>query len=240
MRLTQAPDADLTLSSFLGRLHTSETRLENVTITPGRLTFTPSNWDTWQTMTVAAEAGGGERGMIYLDARVASGDPDYAPSQDVSFDIALFRSEAPEPTPEPAPQPYPGIEVDATELEAYVKRAANHKDGDGQLEMSNGDSATLRVRLTQAPDAQLRLTANVAKIRAHSSETRLENVTITPGQLTFTASNWDAWQTMTVSMAAGAGERGMIHLDARVASGDPDYAPSQDVSFDIALFRAGS
>ena len=65
-------------------------------------------------------------------------------------------------------------------------------------------------------------------------------MTITPGQLTFTASNWDAWQTITVSMAAGAGERGMIHLDARVASGDPDYAPSQDVSFDIALFRAGS
>ena len=158
----------------------------------------------------------------------------------MSFDVALFRSAAPEPAPEPTPQPYPGIEVDATELETYVKRAANHKDGDGQLEMSNGDSLTLRVRLALAPDAQLRLTANVAKIRAHSSETRPEGVTVSPSVRNFTANNWDQWQTMTVSMAAGDGERGMIHLDARVASGDPDYAPSQDVSFDIALFRAGS
>ena len=191
-------------------------------------------------MTVSAEAGAGERGMIYLDARVSSGDPDYASSQDVSFDIALFRSPAPEPpptpTPAPTPPPEPGIAVEAEGLAAYVKPSPNLKDANRQLEITDGESVDLRVRLTKAPNSNLTLSSFLGKL--HTSETRLENVTITPDQLTFTPANWDTWQTMTVSAAAGAGERGMIYLDARVASGDPDYARSQDVSFDIALFRS--
>ena len=229
LRLTQAPDADLTLSAFLGKLHSSETRLEGVTITPNPLTFTPSNWDTWQTMRVSATAGAGERGMIYLDARVPSGDPDYAPRRDVSFDIALFRSAA------PVPVQTPGIEVQAPGLEAYVKPSANLKDADRQLAITDGESVDLRLRLTQAPDADLTLSAFLGRL--HPSETRLEGVTITPNPLTFTPSNWNTWQTMRVSTVAGAGTRGMIYLDARVPSGDPDYAPRRDVSFDIALFR---
>ena len=245
LRLTQAPTANLTLTSFLGRLHRSETRLEGVTITPGRLTFTPANWNTWQTMRVSTVAGAGERGIIHLDARVPSGDPDYAPSQDVSFDLALFRVEAtdppptptptPTPTATPTPEPTPGIEVQAEGLEAYVKPSANLKDADQQLEITDGESVDLRIRLTKAPNANLTLSAFLGKL--HSSETRLEGVTTTPSRLTFMSSNWNVWQTMSVSATAGAGERGMIYLDARVPSGDPDYAPSQDVSFDIALFR---
>ena len=129
----------------------------------------------------------------------------------------------------------PGIEVQADGLESYVRPSANLKDADRQLEITDGESVDLRIRLTQAPDADLTLSASLDQL--HSSETLLEGVTVAPGQLTFTSSNWNTWQTMSISAVAGAGERGILYLDARVPSGDPYYAPGQDVSFDIALFR---
>ncbi|MDE2787335.1 MAG: hypothetical protein OXL37_11825 [Chloroflexota bacterium] len=217
----------------VNRVRVGVTRLgdDNVTLTPMEFWIEPENYDLsrWPNLQITArpdadttnddtwfvfELWRGSRYITYGSIQVIVRDTTIVP---------------------PAPAPTPGIAVQADGLAAYVKPSANLKDADRQLEITDGETVDLRVRLTQAPDANLTLSAFLGRL--HSSETRLGGVTITPGRLTFTPSNWDTWQTMSISAVAGAGERGMIYLDARVPSGDPDYAPSQDVSFDIALFR---
>ena len=221
-----APDPD-------NRVRVGVTRLgdDNVTLTPMEFWIEPGNYDLsqWPNLRITARP----------DADTTNDDTWFVfelwrGSRYITYgsiQVIVRDTTVPGTTPAPAP----GIEVQAEGLKTYVKPSANLKDADRQLEITDGESVDLRVRLTQAPTANLTLSAFLGRL--HSSETRLEGVTITPGRLTFTPSNWNTWQTMSVSAVAGAGDRGMIYLDARVPSGDPDYAPSQDVSFDIALFR---
>ena len=220
-------------------IHTSLSGGSSLQLTAPSLVYGQDDWNQWRTITLdaATDANSVDEQYTVTLWTTSAGDAAYNRGSSTYFggSGAHLRDWTINVTVTEGPPPEPGIAVQATGLVAYVKPSANLKNADRQLEISNGESVDLRVRLTQAPNSNLTLSSFLGKL--HTSETRLENVTITPDRLTFTPSNWDTWQTMSVSATAGAGERGMIYLDARVASGDPDYAPSQDVSFDIALFR---
>ena len=93
-----------------------------------------------------------------------------------------------------------------------MKPSPDLKDADQQLEITDGEGVHMVLRLTQAPDADVTVTATLDKL--HSSDTRLEGVTISPVRFTFRRSNWNKWKIILVSARPGAGERGIIHLEA--------------------------
>ena len=134
-----------------------------VTATPATLTFTPSNWDTAQTVTVAAghdtDAANDTASITHAVAASRSAD---------EYDNAAIAA----------------VTVTVTDDDAAVTVS------ESTLTVAEGNNSTYTVVLDAQPSSDVVI--NVT--RSGSSE-----VTATPATLTFTTSNWDTAQTVTVA-----------------------------------------
>ncbi|WP_156013383.1 beta strand repeat-containing protein [Thioalkalivibrio sp. HK1] len=133
----------------------------SVTSSPANLTFSDSNWNTPQTVTVrAAEDPDGVDDTATIDLSASGADYDGVEGE---VDANVTDNDT------------PGLSIDPS-----------------SLDMDEGDDETIDVKLTTKP------TGNVT---ISSSKTGSQDVTLSPTSLTFTASNWDSPQTITVSAA---------------------------------------
>ena len=171
----------------------------NVTVTVSRrgdrdigigdqeLTFSGSNWNTAQTVTVSAAQDGDARDdAATLSHSVASTDADYN---------AITVSE---------------VEVTVTDDEM-----AGVSIAPAELTIAEGGSDSYEVVLTSKPSHEVTVTIS------HSGDTDINR---DPGRLTFSSSNWNTAQTVTVSTAQdGDGIDDVAIFSHTVISTDADY-----------------
>ncbi len=155
---------------------------ENLTASPATLTFTNSNWNTEQTVTVsAAEDADSENGTALFTHAVAGPGTVY------------HGLPAPGVTATESDNDPPGVMVSET-----------------ALSVPEGGSASYTVMLETQPTDDVTITVT----RSVSGD---EDLTASPATLTFTNSNWNTEQTVTVSAAEDDdGEHGVaaIHHSA--------------------------
>ena len=169
------------------------------TVSPAGLTFTASDWDTAQTVTVAGvddADSADETVTVTLDAD--SGDTAYGALDDVAVDVAVDDDDA------------AGLVLDKTSVGVG-------EDGSG----------TFTVALATQPTATVTVAVASGDVAA---------ATVSPAGLTFTASDWDTAQTVTVAGvddADSADETVTVTLDAD--SGDTAYGALDDVAVDVAV-----
>ena len=169
------------------------------TVSPAGLTFTASDWDTAQAVTVAGvddADSADETVTVTLDAD--SGDTAYGALDDVTVDVAVADDDA------------AGLVLDKTSVSV---------DEDG--------SGTFTVALATQPTATVTVAVASGDVAA---------ATVSPAGLTFTASDWDTAQAVTVAGvddADSADETVTVTLDAD--SGDTAYGALDDVTVDVAV-----
>ena len=139
----------------------------DVTVSPATLTFTASNWDTAQTVTVR----GAEDADAVNDAASIAHAVVAARSADEYDDATIA-----------------GVTVTVTDNDAGVRVSET------TLTVAEGGSATYTVKLDAQPASNVVITVT-------SGNT---DVTVSPARLTFTPSNWDTAQTVTVAAAEDA------------------------------------
>ncbi|MGA1560176.1 MAG: hypothetical protein ACO390_14280, partial [bacterium] len=170
IRLVLEPLANVTLA--LVSVDTGE-----VTLSTNTLTFTPSNWNVDQTVTLSAVEDGiadGDQTTTVTVLVTGSGDKRYAseiPATDVSVttvDSGTIISPAP-------PATGPGITIT--------------QSGGNTRVTESGASDTITVVLNEAPTANVTLTVASPDGEISSS----------PTTVTFTPSNWNIAQTVTIS-----------------------------------------
>ena len=131
------------------------------TVAPSSLTFTTSNWDTAQTVTVSSVENDvdGEDQTITVSHGISGGG-------------------------------YGSVSVDHVTVTVNDDDTAGVSISPTSLSMSEGDAGSYTVVLESEPTGTVTITAS-------SSDTTV--ATVTPPSLTFTTSNWDTAQTVTVS-----------------------------------------
>ena len=183
----------------------------DVTLSPTSLTFTSSNHSTAQTVTVSAghdDDADDDSDTITLSASGGIAAPN------VTKQVAIDDDDSPTPSGT--------IEVTPS----------------GALSIDEGDSGTLSVSLSVAPNADV--TVSLAKTDS--------DVTLSPTSLTFTASNWPTAQTVTVSAGHdndADDDSDTITLSAKGGIDAPRatkavFVDDDDVAGDIVLAPAGS
>ena len=165
---------------------------------PDRLTFSSSNWNTAQTVTVStAQDGDGIDDAATLSHTVISTDADYN-----------------------------GIGVSEVAVTVTDNEAAGVSIGPAQLTIAEGGSDSYEVVLTSQPSHDVTVTI---------SRSGDGDVSIDDQELTFTASNWETAQAVTVSAAQDEDARDdTATLSHSVASTDTNYnritVPEVDVT----------
>ena len=154
---------------------------------PDRLTFSSSNWNTAQTVTVSiAQDGDGIDDAATLSHTVISTDADYN-----------------------------GIGVSEVAVTVTDNEAAGVSIGPAQLTIAEGGSDSYEVVLTSQPSHDVTVTI---------SRSGDGDVSIDDQELTFTASNWETAQAVTVSAAQDEDARdNTATLSHSVASTDTNY-----------------
>ena len=154
---------------------------------PDRLTFSSSNWNTAQTVTVStAQDGDGIDDAATLSHTVTSTDADYN-----------------------------GIGVSEVAVTVTDNEAAGVSIGPAQLTIAEGGSDSYEVVLTSQPSHDVTVTI---------SRSGDGDVSIDDQELTFTASNWETAQAVTVSAAQDEDARDdTAALSHSVASTDTNY-----------------
>ena len=154
---------------------------------PDRLTFSSSNWNTAQTVTVStAQDGDGIDDAATLSHTVISTDADYN-----------------------------GIGVSEVAVTVTDNEAAGVSIGPAQLTIAEGGSDSYEVVLTSQPSHDVTVTI---------SRSGDGDVSIDDQELTFTASNWETAQAVTVSAAQDEDARDdTATLSHSVASTDTNY-----------------
>ncbi len=140
----------------------------DVTVSPATLTFSPSNWDTAQTVTVRAA----QDADAVNDAASITHAVDASRSADEYDAVSVA-----------------GVAVTVADDDAGVSVSET------TLTVAEGNSSTYTVVL----DAQPASNVVIGVTRSGSSD-----VTVSPATLTFTSSNWDTAQTVTVRAAQDA------------------------------------
>ena len=148
----------------------------DVTVSPATLTFTPSNWDTAQTVTVSAaqDADAVNDAASITHAVVAASSAD-------EYDLVTVA----------------GVAVTVTENDT-----AGVTVSETTLTVAEGGSATYTVKLNAQPASDVVIT-----VSSDNSDVTADTDAATSGNqttLTFTSSNWDTAQTVTVSAAQDA------------------------------------
>ena len=154
---------------------------------PDRLTFSSSNWETAQAVTVAAVQDGDARDdTATLSHSVASADGDYNRVTVSAVDVTVRDDET------------PGVSIRPEELT-----------------IAEGGSDSYEVVLTSKPSHEVTVTIT------HSGD---RDISIGDQELTFTDSDWETAQTVTVSAAQDDDARDDVAtLSHSVASADTDY-----------------
>ncbi len=166
----------------------------DVTVSPGSLTFTRSNWDTAQTVTVrAAEDADAVADSVTLTHEASGGGYGSVEIADVSVRVT-DNDEA-------------GIALTPTELM-----------------VDEGGSGTYTLALTSEPTAEV--TVEIAGAAG--------DITVAPASLGFTAANWNAAQTVTVSAAEDADAvADTATLTHEVSGGDYDAVKADAVAVQV-------
>ncbi len=141
----------------------------DVTVSPATLTFTPANWSTAQTVTVAAA-----QDADAVDAAASISHAVDASRSADEYDAVTIA----------------GVAVTVTDDETAGVTVSRPR-----LRVNEGGSKTYTVKLGVQPTSDVVI--NVTKSGS-------ADVTVSPATLTFTSSNWDTAQTVTVAAAEDA------------------------------------
>ncbi len=164
-----------------------------LTLSPGTLTFTPADWDTPQPVTVTA-----------VDDELAEGLHFGRVTHTATSSDALYHGIAIGPlTVQVIDNDEPGFVVSPTE---------------GLVTSEAGGTATFTVRLTSQP---------AAAVTVGMSSSDPGEGAVSPASLTFTAADWNAPQTVTVTGVDDwivDGDLAYTIVTAAAASGDSNYA----------------
>jgi len=177
VRLSSQPAATKTVKVDVASSDTTEG-----TVSPAQLTFTDSDWNAEQTVTITGVAD-----------NLSDGDQSYAIllSDNVSTDTRYQYVDPPDVTLK---------NLDLTDKGSfYVSAVSNDTD-------ESAATATFTVRLSSQPAA-----TKTVKVDVASSDTT--EGTVSPAQLTFTDSDWNAEQTVTITGVAD-----------NLSDGDQSYA----------------
>ena len=158
VKLNAPPTSDVVIN-------TTTTGSSDVTLTPATLTFTTSDWDTAQTVTVTAaqdtDAANDAASIAHTVAAAGSAD---------EYDAVTIGS----------------VAVTVTDDDASVVVSET------TLTVDEGANGTYTVKLNAPPTSDVVINATT---------TGSSDVTLTPTTLTFTTSDWDTAQTVTVTAA---------------------------------------
>jgi len=163
----------------------------DISVTGGsNLTFTTSNWNTYQTVTLAAAE----------DADTTNG----------SATIRIHRTSG---------DAVPDKDVQATEQDNDALQFVTDKDA---VPMPEGGTATFQVKLSSQPSGTVQ--ATVSRVSGDS------DISVTGGSnLTFTTSNWNTYQTVTLAAAEDADTtNGSATIRIHRTSGDS--VPDKDMT----------
>ena len=214
IRLVLEPLANVTLA--LVSVDTGE-----VTLSTNTLTFTPSNWNVDQTVTLSAVEDGiadGDQTTTVTVLVTGSGDKRYAsviPATDVSVttvDSGTIISPAP-------PATGPGITIT--------------QSGGNTRVTESGASDTITVVLNEAPTDNVIVAIN----KSNNGE-----ISASPASVTFTTSNWNVAQTVTISAVEDAsidGDKDTTFTVGVSASNDSNYNAVADASVPVSVIDSG-
>ena len=149
----------------------------DVTVSPARLTFTTSNWDTAQTVTV----------------RAAQDDDAVSDAASITHAVVAASSA----------NEYDNVNIAGVAVTVTDNDTAGATVSKSTLTVDEGGSGSYTVRLNTQPTSDV----VIGVTRTGSSDVTLDTDTGTSGNqttLTFTPSNWDTAQTVTVAAAQDA------------------------------------
>ena len=192
LKLTTRPSSNVTVT--VARTSGGDTDL---TLSGSPLTFTTTNWNTAQTLTVsAAEDADTANGSATFTHSASSGDSSYNGSSVTISD--LVANEVDNDTP--------GVTVTGSRWQPH------------RLRVNEGSSNTYTLVLTAQPSSNVTVTA----ARTSGGDTDLS---LSGSPLTFTNANWDTAQTLTVSAAEDNTDalRGSATFAHTASSGDSRY-----------------
>ncbi len=170
------------------------------TVSPARLTFTPSNWNTAQAVTVTAV----DDAIRQINDRTVA-ITNIATSTDTSYDALSSR-------------------IIVTVVDNDYGPGLTISQSDGSTAVTEASGAMKTDTYTVVLNAQP--SSNVV-IGAVSSKTSPSGATVSPASLTFTTTNWDTAQTVTVTGVNDGVVQGTsqaVLITHRFISGDPHYS----------------
>ena len=159
VKLNAQPTSDVVINA-------TTTGSSDVTLTPAALTFTTSNWDTAQTVTVAA-----------------------AQDTDAANDAATLTHKV---LTDRSAGEYDTVTIGSVAVTVTDDDTAAVSVSETTLTVDEGETAVYTVKLNAQPTSDVVINATT---------TGSSDVTLTPAALTFTTSNWDTAQTVTVAAA---------------------------------------
>ena len=159
VKLNAQPTSDVVINA-------TTTGSSDVTLTPATLTFTTSNWDTAQTVTVAA-----------------------AQDTDAANDAATLTHKV---LTDRSAGEYDTVTIGSVAVTVTDDDTAAVTVSETTLTVNEGETAVYTVKLNAQPTSDVVINATT---------TGSSDVTLTPAALTFTTSNWDTAQTVTVAAA---------------------------------------
>ena len=174
------------------------------TVSTASLNFTPTNWETPQTVTVTGvddKVNDGDKTYTIITQAAVSADKKYDKLNPSDITLTNIASITPTPTP-PTPTPLAGITVSPTT---------------GLTTKENGDTDKFTVKLNSQPTANVTIdliSSNVAE------------GTICPVSLSFTPDNWSTPKTVTVKGVDDKkkdGDQAYQILTSPAISTDPNY-----------------
>ena len=102
-----------------------------------------------------------------------------------------------------------------TGVDLYGGDMVHQADGAQYMDLNEGNNGTFRVRLDRAPTAEVTIT--IGKLSTFEIDD-FDAATVSPQTLTFTTSNWQTGQSVTVTAATdGDGDDDRIIISARVS-----------------------
>ena len=201
----------------------------DLTLNSSTLTFTTSDWDTAQTVTVTAAEDADATDDTEVTARPASltfTSSNWDTKQTVTISVAQD-DEAATVTHSAASTDadYNGIDTDDVDASVEDDKTATITPSKTSLDVDEGDAdgSAYTVKLAVKPTADVTVT-----ISGHADT----DLTLDQTELTFTTSNWDTAQTVTV---AAGGDRDATDDTEKLthsASGAGEY---QDVETELAV-----
>ena len=171
---------------------------ESVKVSPSSLTFNAANYQTDQTVTVSAAPDADTANGSATVTLTANG-ANYVYHR-LKLPVAVTDTGAaavtPTPTPAPTPTPSPSVSLIVTTPDECDKDTLDVNDNpiDG-MKVAQGESCTFDVKLGKQPNADV-------PVHVYEYGDTDGVLSQSPAKLTFTSSNWNTAQTVTVTSAA--------------------------------------